>query len=362
MLALLFFTSCPPAAEAPDDFDAAQLYKHSWELQRFEFEGKTEAGSGNATLVFGDEGQLGGNSGCNSFGGDHKVMGNQLIIGPMMMTKMFCQDVALQEGAIIRILGDTVTMRMEGEELHLSNDGGLLVYGPAKEAISQGGEEDTSGSLNTEALAAHNWELTHYEVDGQLENAKKMAFLSFTNPGSVGGSSGCNSFGANYDVIGQHIVTKDMEMTEMYCEEYAGQEAAIATVLGDTAELIISEGKLHIRNQSGTLIYSPAAESATTAVQAVAAERNSSEEVGGLFVYMADAAGFQPCSGGESYPVSMEKGYLACEKAYSAMEKYGEPAYIVVRGYTAPNPQPEGKRTIFVIEELVRSTPETVCP
>ncbi|MEM7571280.1 MAG: META domain-containing protein [Bacteroidota bacterium] len=360
LLSLLFFCSCPPA-EPTSSFDASQLYRNDWQLISYTVNGQKTAASGMANLRFEQAGQLGGNSGCNSLGGDFKIKGNQLFVGPLLMTKRYCQETANQENAITRILGDTVSLAIDAEQLIISNDQGTLVYGPPAEDISQA--DPPKSSIDEAILAAKDWLLVRYETSGKMQDAKNLAFLSFSKEGSIGGSSGCNSFGGEIEIIGAHLVTREMAMTEAFCEEYAEQETAIAAVLGDSAEMVLHQGELHLRNQEGTLIYQPQeAASPTQAATTAAIGERASAEIGGLFVYIADSAGFQPCGDSESYPVSMEKGYLACERAYTGMEKGGEPAYIVVRGYTAPNPAPEGKRTMFVIEELVRSTAETSCP
>ena len=165
LLSLLFFSSCPPA-EPDSSFDTSQLYRHDWQLLSFTQGGTKTDASGLANLRFDQAGQLGGNSGCNSFGGDFKISGKQLFVGPMMMTKRYCQETAAQENAIVAVLGDTVSLEMNADQLIISNDQGELVYGPPSEEVGQ--TDPPKSGIDAAVLAAKDWLLVRFETSGPL--------------------------------------------------------------------------------------------------------------------------------------------------------------------------------------------------
>jgi uncharacterized lipoprotein YbaY/heat shock protein HslJ len=76
----------------------------------------------------------------------------------------------------------------------------------------------------------------------------------------------------------------------------------------------------------------------------------------GEFTYMADAASFRLCSTGKTYPVAMEGGYLAVERAYTKLGKPGELAALTVVGTIEKRPIGEGGQPVdaIVIQRLVR--------
>lgn len=81
------------------------------------------------TSITFNEGQFGGNVGCNSFGGDYAISGDQVTIGSIISTMMFCTETSAQESAVLAILSDkTLKMTMSGNQLTLiSVDGASVV-------------------------------------------------------------------------------------------------------------------------------------------------------------------------------------------------------------------------------------------
>ena len=90
----------------------------------------TTAGPNVETSInFDSNGQFGGNVGCNSFGADYKVKGDQITFGSFVSTLMFCTETSSQEGAVLGILSDrTVKYRIDGDLLTItSTDGSSVV-------------------------------------------------------------------------------------------------------------------------------------------------------------------------------------------------------------------------------------------
>ena len=88
----------------------------------------TPALPGVDTSITFDEGQFGGTVGCNSFGGDYKINGDQMSIGSVFSTMMFCDQTSTQESAVLAILSDqTMTVTQSGNQLILSSADGKSV-------------------------------------------------------------------------------------------------------------------------------------------------------------------------------------------------------------------------------------------
>jgi len=80
----------------------------------------------NVTLDFSAQGQVSGNSGCNTYSGAYKTNGDQLKVGQLASTRMFCDKpagvmdqeqqylAALQNAATYEITGSTLTVRDAG--------------------------------------------------------------------------------------------------------------------------------------------------------------------------------------------------------------------------------------------------------
>lgn len=89
----------------------------------------TPAISGVDTSVsFGEDGQFGGTVGCNTFGGEYKVNGNQVAFSGVFSTLMFCEGTSDQESAVLAILSDkTLNFSVSGSQLTLSSESGTSV-------------------------------------------------------------------------------------------------------------------------------------------------------------------------------------------------------------------------------------------
>lgn len=88
----------------------------------------TSALPGVDTSISFEDGQFGGTVGCNSFGGDYQMNGDQLRIGSVFSTMMFCDQTSTQESAVLAILSDqTMTITQSGNQLTLSSTDGKSI-------------------------------------------------------------------------------------------------------------------------------------------------------------------------------------------------------------------------------------------
>ncbi len=78
------------------------------------------------------DGKVGGNAGCNSYGGTCTLNGSSITIGPLAVTEMYCTDpgVMEQEADYLAALNSVTRYRIEGRTLVLINADGkdVLIF------------------------------------------------------------------------------------------------------------------------------------------------------------------------------------------------------------------------------------------
>lgn len=81
-----------------------------------------------AGLTFKEDGTVTGNSGCNGFGGNYKVEGDQITFDQIVSTLMACDDPRMaQESAVQKALSGTASFKIKGNTLTLTNNDLALV-------------------------------------------------------------------------------------------------------------------------------------------------------------------------------------------------------------------------------------------
>ena len=87
------------------------------------------AAPGVATSIkFGADGQLAGNVGCNSFGGEYKVSGMKIEFGSLMSTLMACNNpVGEQESAVFAVFANAAPFALTGDTLTITSTDGSMV-------------------------------------------------------------------------------------------------------------------------------------------------------------------------------------------------------------------------------------------
>ena len=85
------------------------------------------------SINFDEKDKFGGNVGCNSFGSEYKVDGDQIVFGSIVSTMMFCDATSAQESAVLSILSDqSVKYQIDGEQLTITSSDGATVVVLAK--------------------------------------------------------------------------------------------------------------------------------------------------------------------------------------------------------------------------------------
>jgi heat shock protein HslJ len=123
LLAVVLLPSALPAESAP------ALSGPIWLLQ--EAKGRTvtfPADERRPYIVFhAAESKATGYSGCNEFFGTYELKGETLTIGPLGMTRRFCEGAAGDaEAALLQALGETRAWKIEKDMLLLLDGGTVL--------------------------------------------------------------------------------------------------------------------------------------------------------------------------------------------------------------------------------------------
>jgi heat shock protein HslJ len=81
-----------------------------------------------ANLTFNEDGTVTGTSGCNEFGGNYTVEGDQITFVEIVSTLMLCDTPIMgQEEAMQQALTETATYKIEGHTLTITNNDHVLV-------------------------------------------------------------------------------------------------------------------------------------------------------------------------------------------------------------------------------------------
>jgi heat shock protein HslJ len=74
------------------------------------------------------DGQVSGNVGCNGFGGEYAVDGDQITFDKMMSTLMACTDpIGTQESVTFAVMSGTASFNLEGNQLTITSADGSSV-------------------------------------------------------------------------------------------------------------------------------------------------------------------------------------------------------------------------------------------
>jgi heat shock protein HslJ len=191
------------------------------------------------------DGEDWGGTVCNSYGATVQVDGSDLTITELMYTEMACMpDEAMRsEAAYFDAL-----QRVETYDV---STGMLVLRGPEVELIFDPVEPEPDADLEGTA-----WRLDAIVEgagpDGSVSSVLGESTLEFDGE-RLGGHTGCNSFGGDYEVDGERLLTGQIEQTLIGCDDaLASQERHVLEVLqsdpawsidGPTLELQADDGR-----------------------------------------------------------------------------------------------------------------------
>ena len=115
---VLALAGCAPAADN-------LLAGTSWRMTSYGPASAQIAAAPATSLVFGTDGQVSGNMGCNGMGGKYSVSGQSITFGPLISTKMACEEPRMaQETEALKVFNGTVSFVLAGSTLTITSADG----------------------------------------------------------------------------------------------------------------------------------------------------------------------------------------------------------------------------------------------
>lgn len=145
LAAIVFMISCKSTQGTSQNIteekiNASELFieGNQWEL--ISYKGLTTEGAGFSLkqpilIINMAEQKVGGNSGCNSFGGEAIIESDTITIDKVFSTKMYCDGVPEHE--FFQLLQQPLKYTVKGDVLHLEKDGVALLTYQLKPSVSE---------------------------------------------------------------------------------------------------------------------------------------------------------------------------------------------------------------------------------
>lgn len=246
IMALVMSGSTPAAAQQEHPLGGT-----SWKLATLGGESAREV---ETTLVFGpQDGTIGGNGGCNSYGGAIAFEAEGIAISDIVSTLMACDGPQMaQERGFFGALQAAASLRIEDEALLLL-DAQENVLATLSADGSDRGQTGESGSQAPD-LAGTQWRATAL---GGVPTAEEVATtLLFGPDGTAGGHSGCNGYEGSFSASPDgSIAFGEVTATEIGCPDPAGaQERALFEGLEAAVSYSASAESLVLLDANGAVL------------------------------------------------------------------------------------------------------------
>jgi heat shock protein HslJ len=287
---VLVYSGVPSAMGAEEKMDTAgeadenlPLVRTEWALVSMDesFGVAFDPTTTPAFMVFEEDGSVFGNAGCNNFNGGYTDEGETIAFTPFASTRMMCpEDQMAVETALFSALQGSVQYSIEGGTLTMTTAGGVLVFEGAPAAPAEAAPEADAGSL---PLVGTEWTLASFDesMGVTFDPATTEVTATFSDDGTLAGTSGCNRYFAGYTLDGSFITFEVGGSTMMACpEEQMAVEMAFLQALQGEAQYQISGNTLEIITGSGTLTFTgaaPAAEDAPAAEESASSAFTGTE-------------------------------------------------------------------------------------
>jgi len=227
----------------------------TWQLEQQAVDGEMVDVPDDVTVTLTlDAGMATGSGGCNSYSAAYNLAGDVVSFGPIMSTKMACAGPAGDvENAYLANLAGVASYFSTGGQVVLSNAAGetILVFEPVSDM-----------PLPSDTIEGTTWLLGEQVTDGALAPLPDGVTVTLLmETGQAGGSGGCNSYFASYELDGSTISFDEIGSTLMHCEGPAGEvESAYFSNLALVAGWASDGGRLTLSSADGSalLVFEPA--------------------------------------------------------------------------------------------------------
>jgi heat shock protein HslJ len=234
-----------PTDEAvPADQAASQLVGVQWLLVAYgDSANPTVVEEGSiVTALFSEDGNLSGSGGCNNFSTTYELNGDELKVGQIASTMMFCDKGMDQESAVFAALQSAYRIAFSPEgrlEIFYNSASSVelkLIYAPGETPL-----EDTVWVLQSMGDPAN---------PTSIESGTIITAI-FSSEGTLSGSSGCNTYVAGYSAKDGLLKVEQPLSTMMMCTQGMEQETAYLAALTAAESYQISGAKLEIQYNGG---------------------------------------------------------------------------------------------------------------
>jgi heat shock protein HslJ len=203
-----------------------------------------------------EEGQVGGNAGCNSYSAGYELDGDQITIGPAAATQAFCAE---PEGVMDQELA-YLTALQSAISFEVGADGSLTFFNAEGNQVLNFQESEQPEPAG---LTGTDWSLTSF-VDGDTVSSVlngSTVSIFFAEDGAVNGSAGCNDYFGSYEADGNNLTIGALGATRKLCNEPAGimeQETRYLSLLDAARGFEIDGNSLTLFDDQGNalLIFS----------------------------------------------------------------------------------------------------------
>ena len=250
---------------SPSTPDPADFANTNWAVVSFGLDGADDAvlPDNILTIRFGPDGiQVGGTSGCNSYGGLAVYSPETgITLADLSWTEMAClgDDVMDQEQRFFQALSRVDGFFLSAGSLVLdASDGSAVIR---SEALASGPMLPLAGS----------WRLTTFVDEDVAMSVLAGTEITLTldpDEGTLSGNAGCNGFSGGVTVdtgageVPATIVVGPLASTLMACEpDVMDQESMFHSILGEATEMQTDTAFLTVSTEDGrALIFEPAGE------------------------------------------------------------------------------------------------------
>lgn len=194
------------------------------------------------TLTF-EPGRIGISAGCNQMGGGYTIEDGKLVIGPMMMTEMACEEPLMAQDTWISTFLPGATITLDGDTLTLAKDGVTLTA------------TDKEVAQPDLPLVGTTWIVEGIVTDQSVSSIPGGITASLVlADGRVAVDTGCNTGKGSVQIAETVIVFGPIGTTKIGCPGQAGMiERRVLEVLSGDVAWTIDADALSLRGAGGGL-------------------------------------------------------------------------------------------------------------